>query len=121
MATVQPRRSSIAISPAARALPNAPPHIQVRTVGLSVFLWLAACCTGLFLLGIVYLSSYAHIANEAYRHDRVMGMLAQEKKKASALQHSKSTACSSLEIDRKARAIGMIPADDAHTITLGAH
>ncbi len=121
MATVQPRRSSIAIAPAVRPLPNAPTQIQVTTVGISVLLWLAACCTGLFLLGILYLSSYAQIANEAYRHDRVAGMLMQEKKKSAALLHTKSTACSSLEIDRKARAIGMIPADGAHTLTLGAH
>ena len=69
--------------------------------------------------GMIYLSGYAQMTRENYRHVKLQRVLKQERDMQHRLQQRQAIECSPASIESKARALGMIPADDKQVITVG--
>ncbi len=113
----------LAPSPAVLPTAPAPPQpasarprhsAQNRALYLLVIMALLTVSTGM-----IYLSGYAQMTREKYRSIKLQGLLKQERDMQHRLQQRQAIECSPASIENKARALGMIPADDKQVITVG--
>ena len=59
--------------------------------------------------GMIYLSGYAQMTRENYRHVKLQRVLKQEQELQRRLQQRQAIECSPASIESKARALGMVP------------
>ncbi len=94
---------------------------QARTKQRPQTLWLllivvAACFCG--SVGLIYLSSYAHLAREGYRRSHLLSELRAEQERERQLQQIKAQLTSPTTIERKAHALHMIATQTSDTLAL---
>lgn len=99
--------------PAAAKAIRSRQHVQFAWIGLILIAAMASVG-----LGLAYLSAYASITNEGYRKARLKAMLQQEQEKAQSLRELRGHVMTPAKIEERAKAHGMIRADDNQAITL---
>src|SRR5579859_6577563 len=79
-------------------------------------LWLAMMVVAAFVCstaGLLYLSSYARLTREGYRRDHLLRQLHAAQEQSRQLQQIKAMLSAPDTIEKKARAMNMVPADDS--------
>ncbi len=119
-AAALPNRRPLPIPPTAPARPQAIPASRPRHAAQTG--WLLAL-VGVALLvviaGMVYLSGYAQVTQEGYRHTKLIGQLKQETEKQQQAKQLKAIAYTAAHIEHKARALGMVAAEEKQMVTVG--
>ena len=105
-----------ALPPHERPVPSPRPRRAAQMPWLVALVIIAAFVVG---AGMVYLSGHAQVTAEGYRHNRLMGMLKQAREKQKQSQQLKALAYTQSHIEHKARALGMVPADEKQIVTVG--
>ena len=88
-------------------------QVQFAWIGLILIASIASVT-----LGLAYLSACASVTNEGYRKARLRTMLQQEQEKAQSLRELRGHVMTPAKIEERAKAHGMIRADDKQAITL---
>jgi hypothetical protein len=70
------------------------------------------------VLGLAYLSGYAQVAHEGYRRARLRDALRRERDLSEQWEQRRTLHNTSAYIEHRARALGMVRADDKLTVTI---
>ncbi len=101
----------------ARPVPAARPKSrqQMQTAWLLVMVCAAFASV---VVGLAYIYGYALVTKEGYRRAQLKSALRQEREMAQQLKQELALTHTPLIIDRKARSIGMVRANDQQTVTV---
>ena len=107
-------------APPARSQPVPAPRPRPRHA-IQLF-WLFALVLLAMLVvsaGMMYLSGHAQVTQEGYRRTKLMGMLKQAREKQQQTKQMRALVYTPAHIEQKARALGMVPAEEKQMVTVG--